>query len=74
MGWNMDRNKVGPEGDVDELKLAKNGQAAESRRLEQVLPADNYRVMNYGPGGFLRDHIDPGLGSVLAFLGYINTS
>ena len=68
-GWKLDRNQVGPEGDVDETNLVKHGVYAETQRLWQVVPADNYRVMNYGPGGFLRLHLDPGLGSVLAFLG-----
>ena len=68
-GWKMDRNQVGPEGDVDEMNIVKNGANAESHRLKQNVPADNHRVMNYGPGGFLGEHVDPGLGSVLSFLG-----
>ena len=65
----MDKSQLGPEGDVDEMNVLRRGFIEESGRLEQILPADNYRVMNYGPGGFLGEHADPGLGSLLSYLG-----
>ena len=65
----MDKTQLGPEGDVDEMNLLRQGLSEESCRLEQILPADNYRVMNYGPGGYLVEHADPGLGSLLSYLG-----